>query len=163
MALEGSASDEKTRRYSFNEELVSRLLKTGEGCGLDWRACGCGSKKLNKPSGDYSSEERALLRLTGLTGEFREGAPVIRAVRIARRYRCNRGHFHEIDSSAFICPFGPRPGRVLTHGWGPDDHGFRVPHCNGPLRPSGDYCVSVELGLDLPRQDMKTVWGCPGV
>ena len=158
------SSNRRPKLYSppFNRMLVNRaILRPNGSIRLFWGGCDCGTPRAAEKLKKYTAAERGALRYTGLTGKIKDGIPSIRAVLRPWRYHCEQGHIHHQDFASFICPFGPAPGCVLTHGWGPDDPGFRVPHCRGPLRPEGLYRLVVE-DPGLPRRMMGDTWGCPG-
>lgn len=127
--------------------------------GTRFFGCGCGKRKGKSLEGHTPAERKALQR-SGYLGEDEDGTPVIRALLLKRRFRCERGHIHRSDSAVFRCPFGPDPACILTHGWVEDDAGYRAPHCTGPLRPKGNYRIVAE-DHGLPRRMMKGIWGCP--
>ncbi len=151
---------------SFNRALVDRATLGPDGSfRLIWGGCDCGTPRTARRLKKYTVDERLVLRRTGLTGEVEDGFPLIRAIVLKKRFHCHRFHMHHRDFAAFLCPFGPEPACVLTHGWGPDDPGLRGPHCRGPLRPEGDYRIVAE-DSGLPRRMLLMcgkdfAWECP--
>ena len=153
---------------SFNRVLLDRATLRPNGSRRlfwgRWGRCACGTPRAAEKFKKRTPAERRPLLLTGLTGELRDGAPVIHAVFCPWEFHCDRSHIHHQDFASFLCPFGPTPPCILTHGWrlnDPDDPGFRVPHCHGPLQPEWNYCLSVK-DFGLSRRMMGSVWGCPG-
>ena len=157
------ASDRRRKQDSrpFNRVLVDRAtLQPDGGIRLFWGGCDCGTPRAARKFEKHTPGEQLALRCTGLTGEVKDGFPCIRAIVLKWRFSCHRFHMHHQDFAVFLCPFGPEPACVLQHGWGPDDPGFRGPHCRGPLRPEGDYRIVAE-DPGLPGRMIGLVWGCP--
>jgi hypothetical protein len=152
------------RAASFNGELVSRLLRCGEGLCFEPH-CRCGKAAARDTEKGLTGSERVLLVSCGLTGEVEDGGViVIRALIVKRRFECGFGHEHEIDFAVFRCPFGPAPHELIRHGWNPEDHGYRTPHCLGPLAPTGDYKLvplDTPASRTLPRRILAGDWACP--
>ncbi len=152
---------------SFNRELVARAtLRPNGSMRLFWGGCDCGTIRAMEKLEPYTVAERLALRCTGFSGEIEHGIPFIRAIILKKKFRCDRGHMHHAERACFRCPFGPEPVSILTHGWGRDDCGFRVPHCRGPLRPEGDYRILAEdPGLPrrmiFPTLGKNLKWLCP--
>ncbi|MCH7540795.1 MAG: hypothetical protein IH999_10435 [Proteobacteria bacterium] len=117
---------------------------------LEW-PCDCGRPgRLAK----YNPAERAALGLTGLVGE-ENGCPVVRAVKLPYRVDCYNpemgcNEVRDLDLAGFVCPFGPSPGCVLTHGYG---DGHRASHCMAPCAPAGGYFLRC-FDAVLARRDL---------
>jgi hypothetical protein len=104
----------------------------------------------------YTGRERAALQsLTGLTQERRNGLAVIQAVLLRRRLGqkesgASGSRQAEARFAAFVCPFGPAPGRVLVHDW-PADRGEGEmvvrSHCGMPGGPVRYVLNVIDLGL----------------
>ncbi len=113
-------------------------------CGVAGRLQGC------------SAREHWVLRTrTGLSGETREGLPVVRAVLIRRRLvsLCPEPlgeTIEQIWQAAYLCPWGAEPKAVVLHGWAPgtDRAGAAklssCPHLNAPAEL---WIEAVDLGL----------------
>lgn len=115
--------------------------------------CQCG--KPGTLSGYPARERSALQELSGLTGETRDGLQVVQALLLSRRLEPpQRGplgeEVGEEQWAAFICPFGPAPGRVVVHGWGSGTdprNGARLARCKNPRAPEKYFLHVVDVQL----------------
>lgn len=107
--------------------------------------CACGTSGA-WPGGTYSETELSALGETGIVGE-RDGYPIIRVALIRARRR------GDVDTVAFLCPFGPAPGCIIGHGLPP---GLRISHCRAFTAPVS-YWIEVFDPDTLKRPIRATV------